>query len=91
MQQSSKGDEKMAKSKKWIQPSIKRKGRITRECKKRGYSGVTNQCLDEIKRSASKRHDRSLMGAAVLAKRFRGGDLAKAKKRKKRKSRKKKK
>ena len=80
----------MAKSKKWIQSSIKRKGRITRECKKRGYSGVTNQCLDEIKKSAKKRHDRSLMSAAVLAKRLRSGDIAKAKRNKK-KSRKKKK
>lgn len=62
---------------KWIQGAIKRPGRTTRWCKRHGYKGVTKACLMDMKRTAKKRHDKSLLGAAVFAWRRKFGDLKK--------------
>jgi hypothetical protein len=40
----------MAK-KKWIQEAIKKPGAFTEWCKRRGYSGVNQKCIEEGKRS----------------------------------------
>ena len=42
---------KKAKDKKWIQNAIKHPGAFTEWCKKRGYSGVTEACIQEGLRS----------------------------------------
>ena len=66
-----------ARKRKWIQRAIKRPGAMTEWCKQRGYDGVTDGCLAEAKAVARKRKDKTLMGRAVLAERFRKGDLSK--------------
>jgi len=43
----------MAKKKKWIQEAIKKPGAFTEWCKRRGYSGVTQECIEEGKRSSN--------------------------------------
>ena len=66
----------MAGKEKWIQGAIKRPGRIKRLCKRLGHRSVSKSCLDEIIRRAKKRGDRSLLSAALLAKRLKYGDLS---------------
>ena len=37
--------------KRWIQKAIKKPGAFTEWCRRRGYSGVTQACIEEGKRS----------------------------------------
>ena len=68
----------MAKAKsKWIQPAIKRPGRITALCKAMGHRSVTRECLQKLKSRAKRTKNRSLMSAVNLAIRFKYGDLSK--------------
>lgn len=48
---------------KWIQKAIKRPGRMTRECRKRGYESATCECMREIAKTTK---SRSLRSAAYL-------------------------
>ncbi len=68
---------------KWIQKAIKNPGAFTEWCKRRGYPGVTQECIEEGKRSK----DPTTRRRAVLAQTLR----RLAKRRKKKKSRRKKK
>jgi len=55
--------------KNWIQKAVKRPGRLTRACKKRGYKKATCACANEIIKTTE---DKSLKSAAILGKRFMG-------------------
>jgi hypothetical protein len=69
---------KIAKEK-WIQKAIKRKGAFREYCKRKGYTKVTKECIEEGKRSK----DPTIRRRAILAETL-------MKMRKKRKSNKKK-
>lgn len=38
-------------AKKWIQEAIKNPGAFTEYCKRKGYKGVTKECIEEGKKS----------------------------------------
>jgi len=59
---------------------IKHPGRMTRECRRRGYSKMTFGCIQEVIRDAKKKHDTSLLRAALLGKRILRGEFRKGKK-----------
>ena len=40
-----------SKDKKWIQKAIKNPGSFTAYCKRKGYKGVTQACINEGKKS----------------------------------------
>lgn len=65
----------MARKKKWIPKNLK-KGAFTRWCKKRGYGGVNNRCIEAGKKSKNPTTRRR----AVLAQTFR--KMSKKRKRK---------
>ena len=39
------------KNDKWIQDAIKKEGAFTEYCKKKGYEGVSKECIEEGKKS----------------------------------------
>lgn len=53
-----------------LKKAIKRPGRMTEWCKRRGYGSATCACLKEAKRVAKSKGDRSLMSAANLGMRL---------------------
>ena len=53
----------------WIQKAIKRPGRLTRACRRRGYKKATCACADEIIATTK---NKSLKSAAILGKRLMG-------------------
>jgi len=61
----------------WIQGAIKHPGSTEKWCKAHGFGGVNAACLAAMKKTGNK----SLIGKAVLAQRFRGGEFHKAIKR----------
>ena len=65
---------------KWLQRAIKKPGSFTAYCKRHGFGGVTMGCIQYALKQAKKTGDSSLRGKALLAKRLKYGDLAKAKK-----------
>jgi len=67
---------RIKRKKKWIQGAIQRPGRMIQYCKRKGYKGVTEECLNEAEKSG----DKSLVAAARLARRFRSSELQKGKK-----------
>jgi len=75
----------MAKRKKkktgerWIQRAIKKPGAFTEWCRRRGYSGVTQACIEEGKRSK----DPTTRRRAVLAETLRKISKKRKKRRKK--------
>jgi hypothetical protein len=58
----------VAKKKKWIQEAIKKPGAFTEWCKRRGYSGVTKECIEEGKRSSNSTTRRRAYLAETLSK-----------------------
>jgi hypothetical protein len=56
----------MAKKKKWMQDAVKHPGSFTTYCKKRGYDGVTQECINEGKHSS----DLTTRKRATLAETF---------------------
>jgi len=72
----------MAKKKKakddWMQGAVKKPGSFTAYCKKKGFDGVTDECISEAKASG----DPTVKKRAVLAETFRKS-AGKAKRRKK--------
>ncbi len=67
---------------KWIQKAIKRPGRIRRLAERLGLikpgQKLTRAAVNAIIQRAKQQGDRSLLSAALLARRFVAGDLAKA-------------
>lgn len=57
----------MAK-RKWIQSAIKKPGSFTAYCKRKGYSGVTQKCIEEGKRSKNPKTRRRAYLAGTLRK-----------------------
>ena len=53
--------------KKWMQKAVKHPGAFTAWCKRKGYSGVTQACINEGKRSKNP----TIRRRAVLAETFR--------------------
>ena len=62
---------------KWIQSAIKKPGAFTKYCKRKGYKGVTNACIEEGLRSKNP----TIRRRAALAKTLR--KLGRRRKRKK--------
>jgi hypothetical protein len=59
---------KSKKEDKWIQDAVKKPGSFTEYCKKKGYDGVTQECINEGKKSS----DSTTKRRAELAETFRG-------------------
>jgi hypothetical protein len=55
------------KSNKWMQKAVKHPGAFTEYCKRKGYDGVTQECIEEGKRSANP----TIRKRATLAETFR--------------------
>ncbi len=68
---------KKKSNKKWMQRAVKKPGAFTEWCKRRGYSGVTAQCIAEGKRSKNP----TTRKRAVLAETFRKTSRKKKRKR----------
>lgn len=68
---------KKKKNKRWIQGAIENPGAFTEWCKRRGYSGVTQKCIEEGMRSKNPTIRRRANLARTLRK------LARKKKRRK--------
>ena len=64
------------KKKKWIKGAIKKPGSFTAWCKRKGYKGVTAECIAEGKRSK----DSTTRKRANLAQTLRGMSRKKGKK-----------
>jgi len=49
-------EEELEKEKKWMQKAVKKKnvGKTTAECKKMGYKGVTDECLNKLLKRGGK-------------------------------------
>lgn len=58
----------MARKKKWIQEAIKNPGAFTEWCRRRGYEGVTKECIEEGKRSPNPTTRRRAVLAETLRK-----------------------
>ena len=56
------------KDKKWVQKAIKKEGSFTEYCKKRGYKGVTQACINEAKKSKNPKTRRRAILAETLRK-----------------------
>ncbi len=56
------------KNRRWIQKAIKKRGAFTQWCKRRGYSGVTQRCIEEGKRSKNPTTRRRAVLARTLRK-----------------------
>ena len=67
----------MGRKKKWIQDAIRKPGAFTRYCKRRGYKGVTQECIEEVKKSKNPKTRQRAHLAETLR------DLPKPKKRRK--------
>ncbi len=68
---------KTDKEEKWIQDSIKRPGAFTKWCKRHGFKGATNSCIEYAKKVGSRRVKREAVLATTLK------ELAKKRKKKK--------
>lgn len=55
------------KDKKWMQDAVKHPGAFTEWCKKQGYKGVTQECIEKGKKSRNP----TTRKRAVLAETFR--------------------
>ncbi len=62
---------RVKRKKKWIQGLHLKKGRFTEWCKRHGFSGVTDACIE----MALKSGDKSVIGMANFAKRARAGEF----------------
>ncbi len=64
---------KVKRNKKWLQKArarMERKGTVgafTAYCKRKGYSGVTQACINEAKREAKKTGNTTLLKRAIFA------------------------
>jgi hypothetical protein len=54
------------KDNKWMQSAVKKRGAFTEWCKRKGYKGVTSECIREGKKSK----DSTTRKRAVLAETF---------------------
>jgi len=57
------------KKEKWIQDAVEKPGSFTNYCKRKGYKGVTQECIDEGKRSPDKTTKRRAELAETLRER----------------------
>ena len=73
------GRKKKKTGERWIQRAIKKPGAFTEWCRRRGYSGVTQACIEEGKRSK----DPTTRRRAVLAETLRKISKKRKKRRKK--------
>jgi hypothetical protein len=60
-------DRELAEQKKWIQKAVKKPGSFTAWCKKQGFDGVTNECIEK----GLKSDDKKIQARAKLARAFR--------------------